>query len=377
MAHDPAQTLGTAFQRLGRSGNAFAARRAIEAFRIAEKLNRHMQAFVVSVGALGPHLTHRSTAGGSPDKTPSRFEARTYSGPEGSMDYWLYVPAGNLRGLPALIMLHGCMQSPCSFARGTRMNELAEDAGINVAYLRQSFTSNLHRCWNWFKSENQQRGSGDAALIAAVTQAIVEENDADSGRVYIAGFSAGGATAAIMGATYPDVYAAIGIHSGLDVGSANSNLTAMQAMRIGGPSNAPSSTKPLVPIITFHGDCDRTINAINSTQIVEAAAQRSTEPLSVWTETGFSRGCRPFSRKLSHAASRHQVIEQWTVHGAGHAWSGGRGTGSFTDPLGPDASRAMLEFFLRHRLAQTPVMPCAAPVDRRGSGVRGEPECSH
>lgn len=359
MEYDPTQTLGTAFQRLGRSGSAFAAKRAMQAAHIAEALNRQMRAFVVSVGALGPQLTHRSGAGGSPNTIPSRFEEKHYSGPEGSMDYWLYVPAGNLCGLPALIMLHGCMQSPCSFARGTRMNALAEDAGIMVAYLRQSFTSNFQRCWNWFKSENQHRGRGDAALIAAVTRAIVAENDADGGRVYIAGFSAGGATAAIMGATYPDLYAAIGIHSGLDVGSANSNLTALRAMQLGAPEYTPSSTKPFVPMITFHGDCDRTINAINSTQIVEAASRRSTEPLFVWTETGFSRGCRPFSRKLSYATSKHPVIEQWTVHGAGHAWSGGRGIGTFTDPLGPDASRAMLEFFLRHRLPEKPRLPCA------------------
>jgi poly(3-hydroxybutyrate) depolymerase len=185
----------------------------------------------------------------------------------------------------------------------------------------------------------------------------VAENGADAGRVYIAGFSAGGATAAIMGATYPDLYAAIGIHSGLDVGSANSNLTAWRAMRLGAPPSAPLSTKSFVPMITFHGDCDRTISAINSAQIVEAASQRSTEQLSIWTETGFSRGCRPFSRKLSYTASKHPVIEQWTVHGAGHAWSGGCGIGNFTDPLGPDASRAMLEFFLRHRLAEAPIMP--------------------
>lgn len=293
------------------------------------------------------------------DKIASHFDLRHYSGAEGAMDYWLYVPSGSDHARPVLIMLHGCMQSPRSFARGTRMNSRAEQAGMIVAYLRQPVTANVQRCWNWFRSNNQQRGCGDAALIAAVTRAIVAENGADGQRVYIAGFSAGAATAAIMGATYPDLYAAIGIHSGLDIGSANSQWGAMSAMRYGAASSALSLAARFVPIITFHGDCDRTINSINSTQIVGAASLRSKNALFEWTETGCAHGCRPFSRKLSYSAGPHPVIEQWTVHGAGHAWSGGRASGGYTDPLGPDASRAMLEFFLGHSLAQQPIRPAA------------------
>lgn len=286
--------------------------------------------------------------------TPSScFGLKRYSGPEGQMDYWLFSPSGNDHSRPVLIMLHGCMQSPRSFARGTGMNALAAEAGIMVAYLRQPMTANFQRCWNWFRPSNQERGRGDAALIAAVTRAIVAENAGDASRIYIAGFSAGAATAAIMGATYPDLYAAIGIHSGVDVGSANSKWEALSAMRHGAASSTPSLAASFVPMITFHGDCDRIINAINSTQIVEAASLRMKEALFVSTETGFSLGCRPFSRKLSYSGGRHPVIEQWTIHGAGHAWSGGRGMGSYTDPLGPDASRAMLEFFLGHRRTGT------------------------
>lgn len=106
-----------------------------------------------------------------------------------------------------------------------------------------------------------------------------------------------------------------------------------------------------VPVITFHGDSDHTVSEINSRQIV-AAASRSAGRLDVVTRTGTSDGGKRYSRAISSDAQGRAVIEQWTIHGAGHAWSGGARAGSYTDPAGPDASREMMRFFLTHTKPQ-------------------------
>lgn len=280
------------------------------------------------------------------------FEDRDYIGAEGRMGYRLYLPAGATDGMPLAIMLHGCTQTPEDFALGTGMNDLADEMGFIVAYPRQTTAANVQRCWNWFKPGDQQRGKGEPALIAAVTRRIVSEFNADANRIYVAGLSAGGAAAAIMGATYPDIYAAIGVHSGLACGAARDMPSAFAAMR-GGPSHRTGDAKAarVVPVITFHGDKDTTVAEVNSAHIVASAERDSKATLRSLKETGGLAGQRSFTRETSCDSDGKIWIERWTIHGAGHAWSGGHAPGSYTDERGPDASRAMMTFFLQHSLA--------------------------
>ena len=217
-----------------------------------------------AVGAIGgklienlpfarPKPAPETPAGADAD---ARFEERSYTGPEGTMHYRLYRPAQAKAGMPLIVMLHGCTQSPEDFARGTGMNRLAEARGFLVAYPRQTQAANAQKCWNWFKPGDQQRDRGEPALLAGVTRQVIAEEHADPARVYVAGMSAGGAAAAIMAAEYPDLYAAVGIHSGLACGAARDLPSALNAMARGGdrPTAAPAS---LVPTIIFHGDADR------------------------------------------------------------------------------------------------------------------------
>ena len=282
---------------------------------------------------------------GQPGDADARFEERSYRGGEGSMDYRLYRPAQAKPGMPLVVMLHGCTQSPEDFARGTGMNRLADELGFLVAYPRQTQAANAQKCWNWFKPGDQQRDRGEPALLAGVTRQVIAAESVDPARVYVAGLSAGGAAAAIMAAEYPDLYAAVGIHSGLACGAARDLPSALSAMQRGGGAR----TKPgrrFVPVITFHGDKDSTVNAVNSGEIVAAAAAASPEPLTVRVETGRSPSGRTFTRETRADAHGTVVIERWTIAGSGHAWSGGDASGSYTDPLGPDASREMVRFFL-------------------------------
>ena len=289
---------------------------------------------------------------GSPQRSPipvpdgARYEERTFSNAAGSRTYKVYVPSGYTgQALPLVVMLHGCTQSPDDFASGTRMNELAEEQTFLVAYPGQPQSANMQKCWNWFNAADQQRGAGEPSLIAGIAQEVVREFSADSRRVYIAGLSAGGAAAAIMAATYPDLFAAIGVHSGLPYGAAKDMPSAFAAMNGGGTAQ-PLGMRASVPTIVFHGDADRTVNASNGDRIIAQA--KPDGALKKVVTRGESPGGTTYTRSVQSDQSGREVLEQWVLHGAGHAWSGGSANGTYTDPRGPDASREMMRFFMAH-----------------------------
>lgn len=273
--------------------------------------------------------------------------------------YKLYAPPGAQgRLLPLVVMLHGCTQDPDDFAAGTGMNALADAHGFHVLYPAQANDANPSRCWNWFKHNHQGRDRGEAAVIAAMAQAIVRAQGADADRVYIAGLSAGGAMASLVAAAHPDVFAAVGVHSGLAPGAARSLPQALAAMRGGEagpvPAGRPAGVAALaVPTIVFHGDQDPTVHPRNGEQVIAAALSGHAPPMAgMGATTVVEQGVS--AQGLRYTCTRHgpatgpAAAEHWVVHGAGHAWSGGRPAGSYTDPRGPDASREMLRFFLGH-----------------------------
>jgi poly(hydroxyalkanoate) depolymerase family esterase len=278
----------------------------------------------------------------------AQFEERAYAGDAGSRTYKLYVPSGyDKRAVPLVVMLHGCTQSPDDFAIGTRMNELAEEQTFLVAYPAQSRAANVSKCWNWFNEGHQQRNRGEPSLIAGITREIMSNFAVESRRVFIAGLSAGGAAAAIMGSSYPDLFAAVGVHSGLACGAATNTPSAFAAMRRGGAAGrlAGRGSKNTVPTIVFHGDRDMTVNAVNGDQVI--AQSKAAADL----RTTVSRGEAPdglrYTRCVHMDENGRTILEQWVLHGAGHAWSGGSSAGSYTDPRGPNASREMVRFFLQ------------------------------
>jgi poly(hydroxyalkanoate) depolymerase family esterase len=282
----------------------------------------------------------------------AQFQERVYANEAGSRAYKLYVPS-SYRGqaLPLVMMLHGCTQSPDDFAAGTRMNDVAEEQSFLVAYPAQPLSANVSKCWNWFSARDQQRDQGEPSLIAGITRRIMRDFPVVPGRVYIAGLSAGGAAAAVMGATYPDLYAAIGVHSGLACGVASDMPSAFAAMRQGGSSVPGGSRrrggfKSPVPTIVFHGDCDTTVNPINGDQVI--AQSKAASDLRITVSRGETPGGVTFTRTVQADENGRPMLEQWVLHGVGHAWSGGSAAGSYTEARGPDASREIIRFFLQH-----------------------------
>jgi len=300
-------------------------------------------------GLLGRLPAGRTGIAPAPAPIPAgaRFEEFSFSNQAGSRAYKLYVPslyAGE--PVPLVVMLHGCTQSPDDFAAGTRMNELAEEMGFLVVYPGQLQSANMQKCWNWFSPADQARDQGEPSLIAGITRQVMMAFEVDPASVYIAGLSAGGAAAAIMGAAYPDLYSAIGVHSGLACGAARDMPSAFAAMRQGGPASRGAG-RP-VPTIVFHGDSDSTVNPVNGDQVI--AQSKASADLHIVEKSGVSEGGTRFTRRIEADPSGKSVIEHWVLHGAGHAWSGGSSAGSYTDPRGPDASREMMRFFLQHHL---------------------------
>jgi len=279
----------------------------------------------------------------------TRFIAGTFSNAAGSRTYKLFIPS-RCQGqrLPLIVMLHGCTQSPDDFAAGTRMNFLAEEQNCFVVYPEQPSGANQSKCWNWFRTGDQRRGGGEPSMIAGITRQIMRDHVIDPKRVYVAGLSAGGAAAAIMGATYSDLYAAVGIHSGLACGAASDLPSAFAAMRQGGGSKAVADGKTSVPTIVFHGDRDTTVHPKNGDQIIEQSA-RATRPTTKVLRGRVPRG-HAYTRTILIDGAGRAISEHWNIDGAGHAWSGGSPAGSYTDPQGPDATREMLRFFLEHSL---------------------------
>lgn len=287
------------------------------------------------------------------DLAPSAgsYGSGTFSNAAGSRSYRLYVPSRrNNEPRPLIVMLHGCQQSADDFAAGTRMNFAAETRGCFVAYPEQPQAANAAKCWNWFRAGDQARDAGEPSLIAGITRKIMQEYDIDPRRVYVAGLSAGGAAAAIMGEAYPDLYAAVGVHSGLASGSAHDLPSAFSAMRGQATSHSVAGDRlgrQLMPTIVFHGDQDTTVHPSNGGKVIRRAnadAQMQGAAARKTTAAGDH-----YSHSVQYDTEGRSVLELWELHGAGHAWSGGSPAGSFTSPDGPDATEEMLRFFLEHR----------------------------
>ncbi len=288
----------------------------------------------------------------------AQFLSRSFACAAGSRSYKLYIPRRPQTVRRALlVMLHGGTQDADDFAAGTRMNTLAEQHGFIVAYPNQSKTANASLCWNWFSPENQMRGRGEPSIIAGITSEIIADCAVDPARVFVAGLSAGGAMAAVMGATYPDLYAAVGVHSGLPYRSAADLPSAFAAMRGDARLRGRRSRKsrgtgddsPRIRTIVFHGDADHIVHPSNAANMVEA--KRASE--SVERAEARHAATRAHTRTVTRDKTGAVVVEKWLVHGSGHAWSGGSPEGTYTDPHGPDASQEMLRFFFEER----PVLP--------------------
>jgi poly(hydroxyalkanoate) depolymerase family esterase len=267
-----------------------------------------------------------------------RFVTHEFRNAAGRRAYKSYVPATPAEApRPIVVMLHGCTQSADDFAAGTQMNRLADEHGLIVVYPEQAADANASKCWNWFQPQDQRRGSGEPSLIAGIVGEVAARHGADPRRIFVAGLSAGAAMAVVLGETYPELFAAVGVHSGLPFGSAHdipSALAAMKGGRSGLPglktaavattASTPRRAVQPVPVIVFHGDRDHTVQPSNGAHIVRQAldahaGQVGEGGLQMQTHDAVAPGGRRYRRSVHTDADGQVRVESWTLHGAGHA----------------------------------------------------------
>ena len=279
---------------------------------------------------------------------------RTYANHAGTRQYKVYVPPECPdQGVMVIVMLHGGTQAVLDYAAGTGMNKLADIHRFVVVYPEQDAQANPMRYWNWFRPQDQRAGNGEPGLIAGITEQVISDYHADPSRVFIVGFSAGAAMATVMAATYPDLYAAAGVHSGLPYGTAHDVASAFALMR---GENLPTQKDAAlrIPLIVFHGDQDQIVHVVNASRIRQqrlGVADAPTRAEDVTVTPGQVPGGHRYTR-TSYGDDAQVLFEQWIVHGAGHAWFGGTAGCSYTDPQGPNASAEMVRFFEAHSSAE-------------------------
>jgi poly(hydroxyalkanoate) depolymerase family esterase len=295
------------------------------------------------------------------------FTRGSFTNEYGTRDYRLYIPSGyeEQGGVPLIVMLPGCRQDAGDFAAGTQMNVLAEREGFLVLYPEQRLSANPLGCWNWFEPSNQERGSGEPSIIAGATERVIDEYNVGTDRVYVAGISAGGAMTSIMGATYPDLYTAIAVHSGLEYKAADNTRAALAAQRNGGPDPdqqgylafiSAREEARVLPTIVFHGEEDEEVDVVNAHQTLSQWAQTNdysydgSDNDSITDEPADTLREQPpegynYGRYVYENPEGDVIMEKWIIDGLGHAWSGGDPKGSYTDPEGPDASEEIIRFF--------------------------------
>lgn len=278
-----------------------------------------------------------------------------FSNQAGTRDYELYGPTGNAPSRrPLLVMLHGCLQAPNEFAAATRMDRHAAARRWFVLYPAQSRAANASLCWNWLQAGHQRRDAGELAILAGMTEDVLRRRPIDPERVYVAGLSAGGAMAALLAAAYPELYAAVCIHSAPLYPLMHHGGAVLEAMRWPSASiGVMASRTPRPPMIAWCGDRDATVAPISAAQVFAwVGAARGVggpprpEPSDrVSVEHGRVAGGYAYAQTRHCDRDGALDGEHWLIHGAGHGWSGGDAAVPYTEPRGPDASAEMLRFF--------------------------------
>ncbi len=289
----------------------------------------------------------------------------------GSRNFKLWIPTTleSGRPWPLLMLLHGCGHGAEHMAEISGMNDVAEANGFLVVYPEQSRRANLLKCWNWFRPEHQERGAGEPSILAAVVGEIRSTYSIDPDRVYVAGVSAGAAMAAILAATYPDLFAALAVFAGAEFRAASSTSEGFAVMKRGGPdptrqgqlafeamrSGLPETKRRRMPVIVFHGTADDQVSPVNADQVIAQWSKTNACLAEENAETGFSvtervingeaPGGYAFQRHVYEEHGSRLLMEKWLVQGLSHAWSGSPKPSKYGDPKGPNASAEIWRFF--------------------------------
>ena len=327
-----------------------------------------------------PGTTRRRAAPAPPVPGGGKWEGHIHKGSplvgqwHGRLAYHLYLPASvgsaaDAAGMPLVVMLHGCQQTVADFARGTRMNRLADKEGFVIAWPQQSVNAQSQRCWRWFRPQHGLGGS-EADAIASLARALVLRLRLDADQVYVAGLSAGAGMAALTALRHPDVFAAVGLHSGAVMGDAYHVAAGMAAMRHGSRRDVADQARRLLgttapfhgmPAMIVHGGRDRTVDMRNARQLVEQFRDLNGIGAEALPAISMQRpGTAQAWQREDLLVGRKPWVRLAYVPTLGHAWAGGDPAVKFHDATGPDAGLLFWRFFEAHRRLVATTQPAAA-----------------
>lgn len=288
---------------------------------------------------------------------------------------------------PLVIALHGCNQSAEEFLTATGLENLVDAERIVLALPEAEVSGdNPLGCWRWWEPDNQRRDGREPRRITALIDAM--DVPVDRQRVYALGLSAGGAMAVILGTVYPDVFAAVGVHSGVGFAAAANTACALKILgdappRVEARGRLAYLHQPrhrIVPTMILHGRADDTVDPRHAEGLVRELARRNdfiddgdggnhsfdAAPDATLADPGPCRGDSESSPCYAHELKRYTdrdgraVLQQVMVDRLGHAWSGGREGHRYADPAGPDAGAMFWRFFDRYRLDPETLEPAGS-----------------
>src|SRR5574338_1524506 len=209
--------------------------------------------------------------------TAGHFVDGAFTSDAGTRRWRLWVPRryDGARRHALVVLLHGCTQDPDDLARGTRVTEHADRADVLVLLPEQPETANPKKCWNWYEPAHQVRETGEPALIAGMTRQVVQQWSVDPRRVHVAGISAGAAMASLVSVAYPDLFASVGLHSGIPYRAASNVMEGLQVMANGASevdrlahlahTEMGARARP-IPVISVQGERDPVVRPVNAAQ---------------------------------------------------------------------------------------------------------------
>ncbi len=288
----------------------------------------------------------------------------SFSNNAGSRSYQLFLPSKKAEHMPLFVVLHGCFQSGDNMIDGTALNEIAEKEQFAVLYPEQTYGDNSWKCWNWFKPENLTRDTGEASIVAGMTRKVIEENSLDKDRVFVSGISAGAAFASDLMGCYSDIFSGVMVHSGMEYAAARTEDEAHEVTKNGSSTDlnetareafqcSPRREKP-ISVFVIHGLKDPYVNPINADRVVQQFLNLNHMILPnvhvVKTDSRIEQGNHRYSANVTdYALDGDLMVRKVAVEEMGHGWSGGRPTAPYMEPRGVDASRLMVDFFLKHK----------------------------
>ena len=275
----------------------------------------------------------------APEPQGPLAEIADFGANSGNLRMHVFVPALRPEHPALVVVLHGCGQTPAQYERRAGWCALADKHGFLVCYPQQREANNAQTCFNWFSPRRRERDQGEAASIRAMVAHLAQAYALDSARIFVTGFSAGGAMSAALLAAYPEVFVAGAVMAGLAYGVADNVPQAIEAMAQGDKRSGPQAAAAVFAheqapkhwprLLVWHGLTDEVVAPVNANGLVRQWRHVHGLRAAAHSDDWLAGGRR---RRIWCDPQGHALIEQHMVVGLTHR-------------LAPQSTAVIAQFF--------------------------------